>query len=54
MAWLTAAFVRLLWQHVALADSKLTHGWAGGQLIFQEVIMSMASKASYDEEVSHR
>jgi hypothetical protein len=32
--------VRLLGQTVALADSKLTHGWAGGQLIFPEVIMS--------------
>jgi hypothetical protein len=37
--------VRLLGQNVALADSKLTHGWAGGQLIFPEVIMSMKGDA---------
>jgi predicted Holliday junction resolvase-like endonuclease len=44
VAWLTSAFVCLLWQTVALADSKLTHGWAGGQLIFPEVIMSRHSR----------
>jgi len=40
VAWLTSAFVCLLWQHVALAYSKPTHGGIGGQLIFPEVIMS--------------
>jgi len=26
MAWLTAAFMEMLWYHVALASYKLTHG----------------------------
>ena len=52
MAWLTSAFVRLLGQNVALADSKLTHGWAGGQLIFPEVIMSKPLDGQYNVAIS--
>jgi hypothetical protein len=40
-AWLTSTCVCLLWHHVALDSYKLTHGCAGGPLLFSEVMMSL-------------